>query len=217
MKAPIIHCHRHHKDVSLLSLKKQRSINVYQSICNQISSTYQLSTCQLTIEKTPQGKPLVYHIYQNNKQRLPNCHISISHCQNMSIWSLSKSHSTLDIEPIKPRTRLKSLLTKLLMSIDFSSPLTQTPSQTLLAKELLCLPPSEQLLCFYKLWTFSEAWCKWEDLSLWKTFQQKIPFPWTSINHLLSCADIQPAKQFFITFNLSFEYHIICQLYDQPS
>lgn len=214
MPIPLIRSLTHPTSTTLeTSTQKQRSDSVYSTLIQQISSHYRLSPHQLSIEKSPQGKPFVYSILHNRKQRLPHCHISISHANHISVWTLSQSPASIDIEVIQHRRLLHPLLTKLLLSVDFSSPLTLSSSYADLNQQIHDLDQQQRLLCFYKLWTFAESWCKWHDTTLWKTFQHKIPFPWMSLNDLLSCNHTQAPPNLTIAYNLSFDHHIICQIY----
>lgn len=202
---------------------KHRSNTLYNQIKTRISTLYKLPEKQILIHKSPQGKPAIFTKKQDSCQRVDHCFISISHTQNLSAWILQKNPCAIDIETICKRKHLPQLMRRLINAINQTHPDTHPfikyPPKDSLAYPIedswLQLHHKEQTLCFYKLWTFTESWCKWHDQTLWQTFQQGLPFPWKSITNLLKCYHIEINNHCYANFYQT-QSHMICTLLSTP-
>ena len=176
---------------TLRNQHRNRSDIVYTQINQLVATTYGRAQDAIRIFKTRYGKPRVFDINQSLDSPIENCFISVSHSYDWSIWTLQPAHCALDIERCKPRKHLKQLLFRLLASIDYAHSASAISDDRALLNAWNDLDHATQIHCFYALWTFAEAWCKWQGSTLWQTFAQGLPFPWQSWIELANCTHRQ--------------------------
>ena len=202
----------HTPSESRLDVRKRRSSHVHACILSHLAEEMHCPVADLVICKSPQGKPYVGHHKNGDLHPVAGVHISISHCPAMSVWTIRPQHCVLDIEPLRPRRHMNALLNRLIHSFDLQHPLTDAMPRTCLDKQLSALAPEQQLVVFYKLWTFAESWCKWHACTLWQTLRQKIPFPWHSIQHCLDADTLEVGCSMLLTYDRSINHHLLCSL-----
>ena len=181
---PQVFCFTWPNSILSPTIRHQHSTRLYQYIRQSIAQAYTIPTTAIQISKSIYGKPYI-QITKPFDIKI-GIFLSISHCQSHSIAILHHSPCALDLEPISPRTYLARLMHRLLHACQNALIQIQYSPQQLFS-QWLQLSHHQQKITFYKLWTFSESWCKWQDNTLWQTLQAGIPFPWPSLSSLQSC------------------------------
>lgn len=202
----------HAPSESRIDVRKRRSSHVHARILSHVAEEMNCPVTDLVICKSSQGKPFVGHQKIVGSSVVSGIHISISHCPEMSVWTIQPQQCVVDIEPLRPRRYMNALLNRLLHSFDLQHPNTAASPRTCLNEQLSMLSPEHQLVVFYKIWTFAESWCKWHSRTLWKTLRQKIPFPWHSIQHCLDADTLVVSCAMLLTYDRSINHHLLCTL-----
>lgn len=179
--------------------RRARSVMVYDKILDAVAVEYRLCRSQLLIQKSARGKPVVMQTADSGTRPVERCHISVSHCRQLSVWMIQNRPCAVDIEPITASRTVDRLLKRLLSCVNDKHDASQCRSPEI-GDQVSLLSLHERTLLFYRLWTYFESWCKWHGLTLWQTFQLQIPFPWPSVRSCLSGEPVLLGPRMLISY-----------------
>lgn len=208
-----IHLRKHHQHAaSTRDAYLTQSSATYLALKNHVAAQLCVPVDTIFVHKTPHGKPSL-HWNPDQPHPIPGFHISLSHCPQLSAWTVQSQPCAVDLEATTPRRQQPALMQRLLQAIA-RHPSTPAASPDQYYQSWQRLHTVAQRLVFYHLWTYAECWCKWHGHTLWQTLHNGLPFPWPNISALQQTVHSTPllttTGSAHVTFYHPTAQHVLC-------